>query len=75
MDWKNLIVTDPDICGGHPRVRDTRLSVEFVLGLKAAGWQEKQILENCPALKPEHIQAIYAYAQAILRDESFLPAA
>jgi uncharacterized protein (DUF433 family) len=75
VDWKKLIVTDPEICGGRPRIRDTRLTVEFVLGLKAAGRQDKQILENYPALKPEHMQAIYAYAQAILRDESFLPAA
>jgi uncharacterized protein (DUF433 family) len=49
--------------------------VEFLLGLKAAGWQKKQILEGYPALKPDHLQAVYAYAQAILRDESFLPAA
>jgi uncharacterized protein (DUF433 family) len=75
MDWKQLIVTEPEICGGRPRVRDTRLTVEFLLGLKAAGWQEKQILENYPTLKPDHMQAVYAYAQAILRDESFLPAA
>jgi uncharacterized protein (DUF433 family) len=75
MNWKQLIVTEPEVCGGRPRVRDTRLTVEFLLGLKAAGWQEKQILEDYPALKADHLQAVYAYAQAILRDESFLPAA
>ncbi len=75
MDWKQLIVTDPEICGGRPRVRDTRLTAEFLLGLKAAGWQEQQILDNYPTLSADHLQAVYAYAQAILRDESFLPAA
>ena len=75
MDWKQVIVTDSEVCGGRPRVRDTRLTVEFLLGLKAAGWSEAQFLEGYPHLKPEHLQAVYGYAQEILRDESFLPAA
>lgn len=75
MDWKQLIVTDAEVCGGRPRIRDTRLTVEFLLGLKAVGWSEAQILENYPGLKAEQLQAIYGYAQAILRDDSFLPAA
>ncbi|MBC7945436.1 MAG: DUF433 domain-containing protein [Burkholderiales bacterium] len=75
MDWKQTIVTDAEICGGRPRVKNTRLTVEFLLGLKAAGWGEQQILENYPSLKPEDLQAVYGYAQAIMQDESFLPAA
>ncbi|MGH8717514.1 MAG: DUF433 domain-containing protein [Burkholderiales bacterium] len=75
MDWKQTIVTDADVCGGHPRVKNTRLTVEFLLGLKAAGWSEQQILENYPSLKPGDLHAVYGYAQAIMQDESFLPAA
>ena len=74
MDWKQVIVTDPDTCGGRPRVRGTRLSAELLLGLKAAGWPDTQILENYPVLYPDQMQAVYAYAQAILGDEAFLPA-
>lgn len=75
MDWKQLIVTDQEVCGGRPRIRDTRLTVEFLLGLKAAGWSETQILQEYPTLKVEQLRAVYGYAQAILRDDSFLPAA
>ena len=33
-------------------VRGTRLSVEFLLGLFAAGWSEEQVLNNYPNLRP-----------------------
>jgi uncharacterized protein (DUF433 family) len=44
MDWKNHIESTPGICGGRPHVKGTRLTAEFLLGLKAAGWAETQIL-------------------------------
>lgn len=46
MDWKNLIVTDSDVLFGKPVVKGTRLSAEFLLGLKAADRSNKPILEN-----------------------------
>ena len=73
MDWTDRIVTDTDICGGRPRVKGTRIPVEFLLGLKAAGWSEEQILENYLNLTREDLQAVFAYAQAILQDEAFIP--
>jgi len=75
MGWTDRIVTDAGICGGRPRVRGTRITVEFLLGLKAAGWSEGQILENYPHLVPEDLKAVFAYAQSILEDESFVPVA
>ena len=75
MEWSERIVTDAGICGGRPRVKGTRISVEFLLGLKAAGWSEEQILEDYPHLTREDLQAVFAYAQSILEDESFVPVA
>lgn len=75
MDWRERIVSDTDTCGGRPRVKGTRISVEFLLGLKAAGWSEDQILDNYPHLMRDDLQAVFAYAQSILEDESFLPLA
>ncbi len=74
MDWTDRIVTNADVCGGRPRVKGTRLSVEFLLGLKAAGWTEQQVLENYPHLAAADLHAVFAYAQAIIQDESFVPA-
>ena len=75
MDWSERIVTDADTCGGRPRVKGTRISVEFLLGLKAGGWSEDQILDNYPHLTRDDLQAVFAYAQSILEDESFVPLA
>jgi uncharacterized protein (DUF433 family) len=72
MDWKPRIETDPDICGGRPRVKGTRLTVEFLLGLKAAGWTEVQILENYPQLAPDDLRAVFAFVQTLIEEEKYL---
>jgi uncharacterized protein (DUF433 family) len=75
MPWNDRIVSDAHTCGGRPRIKGTRISVEFLLGLKAAGWSEQQILDNYAHLTREDLSAVFAYAQSILEDESFLPLA
>lgn len=75
MNWSERIVTDAGTCGGRPRVKGTRITVEFLLGLKATGWSEEQILDNYPQLARDDLQAVFAYAQSILEDESFVPVA
>jgi uncharacterized protein (DUF433 family) len=41
MDWQEYIHSDPKILLGKPTVKETRLSIEFLLGLFAAGWTEQ----------------------------------
>ncbi|CAN5700611.1 hypothetical protein BH23CHL2_BH23CHL2_10000 [soil metagenome] len=48
MDWHERIHSNPKILSGKPVVRGTRLSVELLLGLLAAGWTDEQILESYP---------------------------
>ena len=72
MDWKNYIESTPDVCGGRPRVRNTRLTVEFLLGLKAEGWAEVQILENYPQVSADDLRAVFAFAQALIEEEKYL---
>ncbi len=72
MDWKDHIETDPEICGGRPRVKGTRLTVEFLLGLKAAGWTEVQILENYSQLEDDDLRAVFAFAQDLIGEEKYL---
>lgn len=73
MDWKSRIESDPAICGGRPRVKGTRLTVEFLLGLKAAGWPETQILDEYPHLGTEDLRAVFAFAQSMIEEETYLP--
>ena len=72
MNWKDHIVTTPEVCGGRPRIKDTRLTVEFLLGLIAEGWGEKEILENYPFLVAEDIRAAVAFAHEVIKEESYL---
>lgn len=72
MDWHERIVTTPDTLFGKPRIAGTRIGVEFLLDLLASGWSEAQILENYPQLKPEDLQAVFAFTRDCMRDMSFL---
>ena len=70
MDWRKYIHSDPEVLLGKPVVKGTRLSVEFLLGLLAAGWTEKQILDNYPTLTPQSLRAVFAFATECMREEA-----
>jgi uncharacterized protein (DUF433 family) len=69
------IVLDPAVLAGKPVVRGTRLSVEFVIGLMADGWNEADILANYSGLSREDIAACLNYARDLLHSEKVFPAA
>ena len=71
MDWKEYIHADPDILGGKPVVKGTRLSVDFLLDLLAAGWKQEQILENYPSLSSQSLQAVFAFAAEAMHEEAY----
>jgi uncharacterized protein (DUF433 family) len=70
MDWRDHITAAPDVLAGKPAVRGTRLGVEFLLGLFAAGWTAEQVLASYPALTPEALRAVFAFAAEVTRDEA-----
>lgn len=70
MTWRDHIHSDPAIVGGKPVVRGTRLAVDFLLGLLAAGWSQEDILENYPQLTPEALRAVFSLAAETLQDEN-----
>jgi uncharacterized protein (DUF433 family) len=69
MNWRTHIHADPEVLRGKPIIRGTRLSVEFILRLFAAGWSEQMILENYPTLTQESLQAVFAYAAEGVSDD------
>ena len=71
MDWMRYIHSDPEILLGKPVVKGTRLSVDFILSIFAAGWPEKQIFESYPTLTPKSLQAIFAFSAECMREEAF----
>lgn len=73
MNWRDRIHSDPEILSGKPVVKGTRLSVDFILSLFAAGWTEDQVLENYPILTREDLQAVFAFAVDCMQTEAFYP--
>jgi uncharacterized protein (DUF433 family) len=71
-DWHERIVTDADTLFGKPRIRGTRIGVEFLLDLLASGWTEAQILESYPHLTPQDLQAVFGFVRDCLKDETFI---
>ena len=69
MSWQERIEQRPEVLGGKPVVKGTRLSVELVVGLLGDGWTQEEILRNYPRLTVEDILACLQYASAMLQAE------
>jgi uncharacterized protein (DUF433 family) len=73
MNWQDRIAADPKVLVGKPVVKGTRISVELVIDLLAAGWSHEQILASYPNLTVEDIRACLAYAGELLHSERVFP--
>jgi uncharacterized protein (DUF433 family) len=73
MNHEDKIVRDPQICGGEPVFRGTRVTLRTVLASLAAGDAAEEILADFPALKAEHLQAAIAFAAASSEDDLPVP--
>jgi len=63
------IVCNPNILGGKPVIRGTRISVQFLLELLGAGMSISEILEEYPHLEREDILAAIRYAAHTVANE------
>ena len=72
MDWRDRIVSNPDILVGKPTVKGTRISVELILGWLANGWTHEMVLESYPQLVPDDILAALAFAAEMMRNEEYV---
>jgi uncharacterized protein (DUF433 family) len=61
-NFGDRIVRDPQICGGEPVFRGTRVTLRTVLASLAAGDSVEEILADFPALKSADVQATIAFA-------------
>jgi uncharacterized protein (DUF433 family) len=64
MALNDRIIVDSEVLTGKPVIRGTRISVELVVELLAAGWSAAQILASYPHLTDEDIQACLVYAKS-----------
>jgi len=67
-----FITTDPEILGGKPSIKGTRLSVEFILELLASGATQTDILQTYPQLTPEALEESLRFAAESLKHDTLL---
>ena len=60
--YKERIVSDANICGGEPIIKNTRIPVHIILSHLAAGEDHSTVLKNFPRLKEEDILACLEFA-------------
>jgi len=73
VNWQERIEQKAEVLGGKPVIKGSRLSVEFLFGLMAAGWEQSEILENYPGLTREDLLACLQYAKELLETEQIVP--
>lgn len=66
------ITASPQILGGKPIIRGTRLSVEFILDLFASGMSEAEILEDYAHITATDLQACLRYAARAIKNEIYI---
>ena len=62
MDIAQYISIDSQIRFGKPCIKGTRITVGDILSWLASGMTNKQIIEDYPSIKDEHILAALTFA-------------
>jgi len=62
------VTVDPNVCGGKPCVRGTRIYIAIILDALAEGLTPDEIVDHYPSLAPEDIRAAAAYAAELAQE-------
>ena len=68
----NRITFNPNVLGGKPIIRGTRISVEFILELMSSGMSIDEILKEYKHLKREDILDALDYASKVIKREEVI---
>jgi uncharacterized protein (DUF433 family) len=69
INWKEHIISSPDILSGKPVIKGTRISVELIIEKLSEGESIEQILQSYPHIGKNNIMACLAYAKDSLNHE------
>jgi len=65
INWRDYIVSTPDVLRGKPRIKGTRIPVSLILGYLASGTTIEGIIKEFPDLQKEQIAACLDYAREL----------
>jgi uncharacterized protein (DUF433 family) len=63
VNWREHIVSTPDVLRGKPRIKGTRIPVSLILGYLASNNTVEQIMDEFPDIVKEQIAACLDYAR------------
>ena len=64
------IISDPQICGGEPCIKGTRIPVHVILSHLAAGDDYEIILKQFPRISKEDISACLEFASYLATEKA-----
>ena len=65
------ITSKPNVCGGRPCIRDTRIEIAVILNGLAEGLTDAEIIDHYPQLTREDIHASLAYAAELAHESAW----
>jgi uncharacterized protein (DUF433 family) len=69
MNYQDHIVRDPQIVGGEPILKGTRVTLKTVLASLAEGATTAEILADFPTLSEEDVRAAIAFAATSAQED------
>ena len=69
MNYQERIVRDPQIVGGEPVLKGTRVTLKTVLASLAEGATTAEILADFPTLSEGDVRAAIAFAAASAQED------
>ncbi len=63
VNWREHIVSTPEVLRGKPRIKGTRIPVSLILGYLASNNTVEQIIDEFPDIAKEQIAACLDYAR------------
>ena len=70
MNWRDRILSDPQILRGKPCLKDTRIPVALILGYLAAGHDAVTIQREFPDITAADVAACLDYARELAEFEA-----
>jgi len=58
MNYRDRIIRDPQICGGEPIIKGTRVTLRTVLASLAEGDAPEDIINDFPTLSIQDVTAV-----------------
>lgn len=67
-NWREMIAIDPQIQGGKPVIKGTRVPVHILVGSLAGGMTVQEVCEDY-RVEPIQVRAALAYAAEVVAEE------